>query len=172
MKGRAELAAWVDRDALQLTPEGFERQGPVPVIPVACLSRHLFAIANLAFAKMLDAKQNQCIIIRWVRLGTCVGTVGAGWGMGERTGGISDDRSASGQTRCGSWDKSLGVSGLDWPTHVLLCHRRSKKGKGRGTPEESGLQTHSAPLLTCGFSLGSFARLAERVVLGKLSPPS
>ncbi|XP_074244406.1 unconventional myosin-VIIa-like isoform X2 [Saimiri boliviensis] len=24
---------------------------------------HLFAIANLAFAKMLDAKQNQCIII-------------------------------------------------------------------------------------------------------------
>uniref|UniRef100_A0A8C2RE69 Developmentally regulated GTP binding protein 2 n=1 Tax=Capra hircus TaxID=9925 RepID=A0A8C2RE69_CAPHI len=25
---------------------------------------HLFAIANLAFAKMLDAKQNQCIIIR------------------------------------------------------------------------------------------------------------
>lgn len=28
------------------------------------LSRHLFAIANLAFAKMLDAKQNQCIIIR------------------------------------------------------------------------------------------------------------
>lgn len=32
--------------------------------PMACFSRHLFAIANLAFAKMLDAKQNQCIIIR------------------------------------------------------------------------------------------------------------
>ncbi|KAF7478537.1 Hypothetical predicted protein [Marmota monax] len=31
---------------------------------VVCLPRHLFAIANLAFAKMLDAKQNQCIIIR------------------------------------------------------------------------------------------------------------
>lgn len=62
MKGGAQLAAEVDRDVL--LPEGFERQGPVPVIPVACLSRHLFAIANLAFAKMLDAKQNQCIIIR------------------------------------------------------------------------------------------------------------
>lgn len=40
------------------------RQGSTTVFPVACLSRHLFAIANLAFAKMLDAKQNQCIIIR------------------------------------------------------------------------------------------------------------
>lgn len=81
-----------------LTLKGFGRQGPVPVIPVACLSRHLFAIANLAFAKMLDAKQNQCIIIRWVRLGTLVG----GGGM---YGGIAEDGSASGQTCCGSWEK-------------------------------------------------------------------
>ena len=36
----------------------------LPRNPLACLSSHLFAIANLAFAKMLDAKQNQCIIIR------------------------------------------------------------------------------------------------------------
>ncbi|KAI4533391.1 hypothetical protein MG293_016410 [Ovis ammon polii] len=35
----------------------------LPRNPLACLSSHLFAIANLAFAKMLDAKQNQCIII-------------------------------------------------------------------------------------------------------------
>jgi hypothetical protein len=35
-----------------------------PITPSACFPRHLFAIANLAFAKMLDAKQNQCIIIR------------------------------------------------------------------------------------------------------------
>lgn len=43
---------------------GAWRQGLAPVMPVACLSRHLFAIANLAFAKMLDATQDQCIIIR------------------------------------------------------------------------------------------------------------
>lgn len=40
-------------------------QGSAPLAPtMTCLSRHLFAIANLAFANMLDAKQNQCIIIR------------------------------------------------------------------------------------------------------------
>lgn len=73
------LLGWTEM-LTYLTPEGYERQGPVSVIPVACLSRHLFAIANLAFAKMLDAKQNQCIIIRWVRLGisVCVGQGGGG----------------------------------------------------------------------------------------------
>lgn len=62
VEGGTELAAGVDRAVL--LPMGSERQGPIPVITMACLSRHLFAIANLAFAKMLDAKQNQCIIIR------------------------------------------------------------------------------------------------------------
>lgn len=27
--------------------------------------RHLFAIANVAYSKVMDAKHNQCIIIRW-----------------------------------------------------------------------------------------------------------
>ena len=47
-------------------PGGFGSPKPWsgPGTPVACPSRHLFAIANLAYAKMLDAKQNQCIIIR------------------------------------------------------------------------------------------------------------
>lgn len=29
------------------------------------LPRHLFAIANVAYSKVMDAKHNQCIIIRW-----------------------------------------------------------------------------------------------------------
>lgn len=58
------LATGLDRDASCPTPGRLGRQELAPVIPVPCLSRHLFAIANLAFAKMLDAKQNQCIIIR------------------------------------------------------------------------------------------------------------
>lgn len=29
-----------------------------------CVCRHLFAIANASYTKMMDAKENQCIIIR------------------------------------------------------------------------------------------------------------
>lgn len=32
--------------------------------PPLHLSRHLFAIANVAYSKVLDAKHNQCIVIR------------------------------------------------------------------------------------------------------------
>lgn len=32
--------------------------------PPPHLSRHLFAIANVAYSKVLDAKHNQCIVIR------------------------------------------------------------------------------------------------------------
>ena len=108
-----------------LTLQGFERWSPVPVIPVACLSRHLFAIANLAFAKMLDAKQNQCIIIRWVRLGTfvCMGQ-GGGWGNvweESQMTGLHQARAAVGPGK-----KSLGISGP--ARHDLLCHRRFIEG--------------------------------------------
>lgn len=61
----AGLATWLGRGA-PCPPTGWfgvMGQG-LPRNPLACLSSHLFAIANLAFAKMLDAKQNQCIIIR------------------------------------------------------------------------------------------------------------
>lgn len=34
------------------------------VLPHPHLSRHLFAIANVAYSKVLDAKHNQCIVIR------------------------------------------------------------------------------------------------------------
>lgn len=95
-----------------LTLKGFGRQGPVPVIPVACLSRHLFAIANLAFAKMLDAKQNQCIIIRWVRLGTLVGG-GECTEESQRT-GLHQARPA-----VGAGKKSLGNSGLARPRPLV-----------------------------------------------------
>lgn len=38
----------------------------VALHPPACPhSRHLFAIANVAYSKVMDAKHNQCIIIRW-----------------------------------------------------------------------------------------------------------
>lgn len=136
MKGRADLTAWVDGDALQLTPEGFERQGPVSGMPAARLSRHLFAIANLAFAKMLDAKQNQCIIIRCVRLGTFV-SVGAGGGGDVREEsqmtGLHQARPAVGAGLNHLASLPSGIpSGMGRPAHVLLCHRRSKKGKGRG----------------------------------------
>lgn len=109
-----------------LTLKGFGRQGPVPVIPVACLSRHLFAIANLAFAKMLDAKQNQCIIIRWVRLGTLVG---GGNVRRNRRGRVCIRPDLL-------WELGKNhLATLDWPAHVLLYHRGLKKGKGRGSPE-------------------------------------
>lgn len=40
-------------------------QAPQNVLPPPLhLSRHLFAIANVAYSKVLDAKHNQCIVIR------------------------------------------------------------------------------------------------------------
>lgn len=55
--GRWSRLGWTEMQP-HLTSERFGST------PSPHLSRHLFAIANLAFAKMLDAKQNQCIIIR------------------------------------------------------------------------------------------------------------
>lgn len=61
----AGLATRLGRGASCLPTGRFGSTGQgLPRNPLACLSSHLFAIANLAFAKMLDAKQNQCIIIR------------------------------------------------------------------------------------------------------------
>lgn len=36
---------------------------PQPLLPPC--PRHLFAIANVAYSKVMDAKHNQCIVIRW-----------------------------------------------------------------------------------------------------------
>lgn len=33
--------------------------------PASPHPRHLFAIANVAYSKVMDAKHNQCIVIRW-----------------------------------------------------------------------------------------------------------
>lgn len=38
---------------------------PNPASSASSHSRHLFAIANVAYSKVMDAKHNQCIVIRW-----------------------------------------------------------------------------------------------------------
>lgn len=39
--------------------------GVAPHPPASPHPRHLFAIANVAYSKVMDAKHNQCIVIRW-----------------------------------------------------------------------------------------------------------
>lgn len=77
--------------------------------------RHLFAIANVAYSKVMDAKHNQCIVIRW---DTAVPhpIPALGWSL------ISTALITSCRMLLTAWPGPMGALGLGCWVYLLWMH--------------------------------------------------